>query len=134
MVNLYGLIQRFPSPTNSWWERRTSRLSEVQKQKADNAKNQEDEKNEEQRKQKLDNDNFENKILQRQEYAKGFLCIAKAWLIFVVAVICLNGVFRVCTSRTFVSNSVLLALIGTSLGVVLAPASLIGGSLFKEKE
>lgn len=124
------------SPTNSWWEGRTSRLSEVQKQKADNAKNQEDEKNEEQRKQKLDNDNLENKIVQRQEYAKEFLRIAKAWLIFVVVVICLNGVLCVCTStsRTFVSNSVLLALIGTSLGVVLAPASLIGGSLFKGKE
>lgn len=73
-------------------------------------------------------------INQKEKYAEELLCIAKRWLIFVAAIIFWSGASRVTTSSTPVSDGVLLALIGTSLGVVLAPASLIGGSLFKGKE
>lgn len=44
------------------------------------------------------------------------------------------SVFSTGIARTVPSRPFVLALIGTSLGVVLAPASLIGGSLFKGKE
>ena len=108
-------------------------LLNIKEQKGNSAKN-EDYETEEQRKLRLINDKLENENKQRQEYASQFLRIAKYWLGFVAAIVFLNGIFHACTSRVAVANSVLITLISTSLGVVIAPASLIGGSLFKGKE
>lgn len=75
-----------------------------------------------------------DKIKLKREYANRFLTIAQWWLIFVGWIILLNGAWQITQSVTLVSNSVLLALLGTSLVNVLAPAYLITKHLFSEEE
>lgn len=70
----------------------------------------------------------------RKTYANNFLMIAKIWLFLVIIILSINMIWNCKNRLPPTSNSVLIVLIGTSLGVVLGPASLIGGNLFKGKD
>ena len=70
----------------------------------------------------------------RRKYADSFLMIVKIWLFLVVIILMINMIWNFKNRLPPTSNSVLIVLIGTSLGVVLGPASLISGNLFKGKD
>lgn len=77
---------------------------------------------------------FENEINQKNEYAKELLCLAKNWLKFIATLLVWCGAAKVTTGNSPFSDSIMIGLIGSSIGAVLAPAAWVGRNLFKGKE
>lgn len=75
------------------------------------------------------NEEKEQKNEQRKEYANKFITIAVCWLIFIGIIIVANGIHFWFS----VDNIIILALLGTSLVNILAPAVLLAKYLFKDE-
>lgn len=67
----------------------------------------------------------------REKYGRTFLWVVRIWLPLVFIILVISMVWNCKNDRPPISNSALITLISTSLGVVLGPASLIGSNLFK---
>ena len=75
-------------------------------------------------------------IKAKKKYAKEFISLAKCWLVFIGTVIVLNSlsydstIFDWISLSFSISDTVILALLGTSLVNVLTPAFLVANYLF----